>query len=240
MASDSDSDSISPTLLVVDDDNSIRALLSRSLAGQGYSTVTASNVREMEAVLQERSVDLILLDVMMPGEDGLSAAGRHAGSGYPPIIFLSALGEEDDRIAGLEVGASHYLSKPCSLREIMATVRAALRHRDSFEPAAQLAYLFAGWRLDITSHELLDPQGVLVDLTDGEFAVLRAFVERPRRVLARDALLEAARGPDTTSFDRAIDVQVSRLRRKLHSSGDELIRTVRNEGYLFTPQVSRL
>lgn len=228
-----------PTLLVVDDDSSIRALLSRCLSRQGYAIVTAGNVREMEAVLDTQCIDLILLDVMMPGENGLVAAGRHAGSGRPPIVFLSALGEEDDRIAGLDIGASHYLTKPCNSREIAATVRAALRHHHSIEPVSQLAYLFAGWCIDITSHELLDPQGVLVDLTDGEFAVLRAFVERPRRVLARDALLEAARGSDTSAHDRAIDVQVSRLRRKLRPLGDELIRTIRNEGYLFTPQVSR-
>jgi DNA-binding response OmpR family regulator len=169
-----------------------------------------------------------------PGRRGDARRARPA-----TIIFLSALGEESDRIAGLDVGASHYLPKPCSPREILATVRAALRHRDSADPAVSRTYLFAGWRIDFVSHELLDPEGVLVNLTDGEFAVLRAFIERPRRVLARDALLEAARGPDTPAFDRAIDVQVSRLRRKLRSAGDGMIRTVRNEGYLFTPLVTR-
>jgi two-component system OmpR family response regulator len=118
-------------------------------------------------------------------------------------------------------------------------VRAALRQRDALEPAGRKAYVFDDWTIDFSSHELISPDGVLVDLTDGEFAVLRAFVERPRRVLSRDALLEAARGPDTASFDRAIDVQVSRLRRKLAPVKGELIRTVRNEGYLFVPQVSR-
>jgi two-component system OmpR family response regulator len=231
---------VETTLLVVDDDRSIRDLLSRSLRGHGYHVLTAADVAEMERLLGKAQVDLILLDIMMPGEDGISAGSRIAAAGGPPIVFLSALGEEHDRIAGLDVGASHYLPKPCSPREILATVRAALRHRDMPEPLGSRLYGFAGWRINLTSHELHDPEGILVDLTDGEFAVLRAFVERPRRVLARDALLDAARGPDSASFDRAIDVQVSRLRRKLRASGDVLIRTVRNEGYLFTPQVERL
>jgi len=177
---------------------------------------------------------------MMPGEDGLSACRRLAHGEGPPVVLLSALGEEQDRIAGLDTGASHYLPKPCSPREILATVRAALRHRGAVEPVGRKAYSFgSGWRIDLSSHELLDPDGVLVDLTDGEFAVLRAFVERPRRVLTRELLLEAARGPDTASFDRAIDVQVSRLRRKLKAPEGEIIRTVRNEGYMFVPAVAR-
>jgi two-component system OmpR family response regulator len=229
------------SLLIVDDDRSIRDLLSRSLANHGYQVETASNVREMEAALSEHKIDLVILDIMMPGEDGLSACRRMASVGGPPIIFLSALGDETDRILGLETGASHYLPKPCSPREILATVRAALRHHEDIPSLAERqAYLFDSWKIDFTSHELLDPDGVLVDLTDGEFAVLRVFVERPRRVLSRDALLEAARGPDTPSFDRAIDVQVSRLRRKLRAAEGELIRTIRNEGYIFAPQVVRV
>ncbi|MBW4330548.1 response regulator transcription factor [Stakelama sp. CBK3Z-3] len=226
-------------LLIVDDDRAIRDLLGRSLTGHGYRVTTAANTREMEEVLREGGIDLILLDIMMPGEDGLSACRRIIGSDGPPVVFLSALGEEDDRITGLETGASHYLPKPCSAREVLATVRAALRQRGQVEPSQRKAFRFgSGWLIDFTSHELVDPKGVLVDLTDGEFAVLRAFVERPRRVLPRETLLEAARGPDSESFDRAIDVQVSRLRRKLNAEGD-IIRTIRNEGYMFAPQVSR-
>jgi len=156
------------------------------------------------------------------------------------VVMLSALGDEPDRILGLEIGASHYLSKPCSPREILATVRAALRAREMLDAGDSRAFGFLGWRVDFAAHELFDPDSTLIDLTDGEFAVLRAFVERPRRVLARDALLEAARGPDTDAFDRAIDVQVSRLRRKLRSHEDEIIRTIRNEGYFFVPRVVRL
>jgi two-component system OmpR family response regulator len=227
------------TLLIVDDDQTIRTLLADSLSVHGYDVKTAASVHEMDVVLAQHTVSLVLLDVMMPGEDGVSACRRLSRKGGPPIVMLSALGDEPDRVLGLEIGASHYLAKPCSPREILATVRAALRARDVTMEAETHAFLFLGWRVDFTAHELLDADGTLIDLTDGEFAVLRAFVERPRRVLARDALLEAARGPDTDAFDRAIDVQVSRLRRKLRSRGDEIIRTIRNEGYFFVPRVVR-
>ncbi|RYY45541.1 MAG: response regulator [Sphingomonadales bacterium] len=229
----------SATLLVVDDDRDIRMLLANSLGARGYRVETASNARDMDLILARTPVDLIILDVMMPGEDGLSACRRIARADGPEIVLLSALGEEQDRILGLEVGASHYLPKPCSPREILATVRAALRKRGAAVKPESDVYAFDGWRIDLGSHELFDPNGVLVGLTDGEFAVLRVFIERPRRVLSREALLAAARGPDSDAYDRAIDVQVSRLRRKLRSSGDEIIRTVRNEGYLFVPRVAR-
>lgn len=229
----------SATLLVVDDDHDIRVLLASSLGARGYHVETAASAQEMDEVLARAKVDLVILDVMMPGEDGLSACRRIAQPGGPEVIMLSALGEEQDRILGLEVGAGHYLPKPCSPREILATVRAALRKRGSQAPSSGDIYAFDGWRIDLGSHELFDPQGVLVGLTDGEFAVLRVFIERPRRVLSREALLAAARGPDSDAYDRAIDVQVSRLRRKLRASGDEIIRTVRNEGYLFVPRVVR-
>jgi len=229
----------SETLLVVDDDRDIRLLLANSLGARGYHVETAASAREMDEVLARTKVDLVILDVMMPGEDGLSACRRIAGPGGPEVIMLSALGEEQDRILGLEIGASHYLPKPCSPREILATVRAALRKRGSGQSSSGEVFVFDGWRIDLASHELFDPKGVLVGLTDGEFAVLRVFIERPRRVLSREALLAAARGPDSDAYDRAIDVQVSRLRRKLRASGDEIIRTVRNEGYLFVPRVAR-
>lgn len=229
----------SATLLVVDDDHDIRLLLANSLGARGYKVETAANARDMDEILANTPVDLVILDVMMPGEDGLSACRRIARLDGPEVILLSALGEEQDRILGLEVGASHYLPKPCSPREILATVRAALRKRGAIAAPVGDVYTFEGWRIDLGSHELFDPDGVLVGLTDGEFAVLRVFIERPRRVLTREALLAAARGPDSDAYDRAIDVQVSRLRRKLRSGADEIIRTVRNEGYLFVPRVAR-
>lgn len=229
----------SATLLVVDDDRDIRLLLANSLGARGYRVETASNARDMDQILARTPIDLVILDIMMPGEDGLSACRRIARQDGPEVVLLSALGEEQDRILGLEVGAGHYLPKPCSPREILATVRAALRKRGAIAAPEGDVYSFEGWRIDLGSHELFDPNGVLVGLTDGEFAVLRVFIERPRRVLSREALLAAARGPDSDAYDRAIDVQVSRLRRKLRAGGDEIIRTVRNEGYLFVPKVVR-
>ena len=225
-------------ILIVDDDYELRQLLGQVLSERGFRVATAANTREMDQALLRDAVDLIILDVMMPGEDGIAACRRLAAQGGPPIVFLSALGQEQDRILGLELGASHYLSKPCSGREVIATVRAALRTRQQGgEPGH--AYEFDGWRMDIAAHELIDPQGVLINLTDGEFAILRALVERPRRVLSREVLLETARGPDSEAFDRAVDVQISRLRRKLRAAGDEIIRTIRNEGYLFVLNVTR-
>ena len=224
-------------LLVVDDDVGIRVLLAERLGAYGYRVTTAAGVAEMEKVLARTPIDLVILDLMMPGEDGLAACRRLTEGNGPPVIILSALGEEQDRIVGLELGADHYLAKPCSPREILAHVRAVLRRRNGGDAGARRAYSFAGWRMDLDSHELFDPDGVLVHLSDGEFAVLRVFIERPRRVLSREELLQAARGPDSDAFDRAIDVQVSRLRRKLGSGESDLIRTVRNEGYLFVPRV---
>lgn len=227
-------------LMVVDDDAEIRALLADSLGKHGFRVETAANPREMDALLARVPIELIILDIMMPGEDGISVCRRIARRNGPPVILFSALGEEADRILGLEIGASHYLTKPCSPREILATVRAALRQTDLAPKEERRAFTFVGWRIDFLTRELIDPAGVLVDLTDGEFSVLRAFVERPRRVLSREGLLDASRGPDADAYDRAIDVQVSRLRRKLGSRHDEIIRTVRNEGYMFVPRVIRV
>ena len=226
-------------ILVVDDDREIRQLLTATLADHGFRVSFAANAREMDQQLRAGPVDLILLDIMMPGESGIEACRRLARSGGPPVVFLSALGEETHRIVGLETGASHYLPKPCSAREIVATVRAALRVRQVGAEAGEQVLRLAGWKMDFAAWELTDADGVLVGLTEGEFSVLRLFAERPRRVLSREQLLEGARGPDSDAFDRAVDVQVSRLRRKLRAPGDEMIRTVRNEGYLFVPAVTR-
>ena len=225
------------TVLIVDDDKVIVAGLQHSLERRGYRTLTANNVPGMERVLATNPVDLVILDIMMPGEDGLSACRRLAATGGPPVIILSALGEEEERITGLEIGADHYLSKPCSPREVIAHVRTLLRRHQTNEAPRKVLF-FQGWRIDLDANELFDNEGVLVHLTDGEFAVLRVFVERPRRVLTRDELLQGARGSDTEAFDRAIDIQISRLRRKLRAPGDSLIRTVRNEGYMLAAKVS--
>jgi two-component system OmpR family response regulator len=231
-------------ILVVDDDPGIRDVVSEFLSRHGFSVDTAADGREMERAMGRRRPELVVLDLMLPGEDGLAICRRLARPDGPAVIMLSAMGEETDRIVGLELGADDYLAKPCNPRELLARVRAVMRRRR--EPRAPedslgAACEFAGWRLDLVRHELRSPQGVVVNLSSGEFSLLRAFVERPQRVLTRDQLLEFARGPQSDAFDRAIDVQISRLRRKLEDSGgdSELIRTVRSEGYIFTPRVTR-
>jgi len=231
-------------ILMVDDDPGIRDVVSDFLGRHGYRVETASDSDEMERALERGPVDLIVLDVMLPGEDGLAICRRLTSSeAGPPIIMLSAMGEDTDRIVGLELGADDYLAKPCNPRELLARVRAVLRRAEhrSTSGALGAGCEFAGWRLDLVRRELRSPPGVVVNLSSGEFSLLRAFVERPQRVLTRDQLLEFARGPDSDAFDRAIDVQISRLRRKLDDGGDghDLIRTIRNEGYMFTAKVKR-
>ncbi|MBR7619730.1 response regulator [Phenylobacterium sp. 20VBR1] len=229
-------------ILMVDDDPGILDVVSDFLGKHGYLVETAGDAREMEQALERGPVDLIVLDVMLPGEDGLSIARRLSGEG-PPIIMLSAMGEDTDRIVGLELGADDYLAKPCNPRELLARVRAVLRRAEQRGQANAIGAgcEFAGWRLDLVRRELRSPPGVAVNLSSGEFSLLRAFVERPQRVLTRDQLLDFARGPDSDAFDRAIDVQISRLRRKLDDGGGgtDLIRTIRNEGYMFTAKVKR-
>jgi two-component system, OmpR family, response regulator len=231
-------------ILMVDDDPGIRDVVSDFLGQHGYRVDTAADAREMERALERGPVDLIVLDVMLPGEDGLTICRRLTqGEGAPPIIMLSAMGGDTDRIVGLEIGADDYLAKPCNPRELLARVRAVLRRAEqrAAGPGVGAGCEFAGWRLDMVRRELRSPAGVVVNLSSGEFSLLRAFVERPQRVLTRDQLLEFARGPDSDAFDRAIDVQISRLRRKLDdgAASQDLIRTVRNEGYMFAAKVKR-
>lgn len=241
-------------ILIVDDDEGIRSLIGEFLAKHGYETATAADPLEMRAMLTGESFDLIVLDVMMPREDGLTAL-RQMGADAPPVIMLSAVGSDVDRIVGLEMGADDYLAKPCNPRELLARIRTVLRRRAVAPPAAgeapRLAAVdsgidsgdclhFAGWRMDLGLRLLFDPTSALISLSDGEFRLLRAFAEHPRRVLTRDQLLDWSRGEDSDHYDRAIDVQLSRLRRKLSEGqgGSDIIRTVRNEGYLFVPAVA--
>ncbi len=230
----------SPRILVVDDDPGIREVLTDYLGRHGFDARAAGSAAEMDRALEAGRPDLIVLDVMMPGEDGLSIVRRLAGSG-PPIVMLSAMGEDTDRIVGLELGADDYLSKPCNPRELLARVRAVLRRpREGGPDEAAPALCFAGWRLDLMRRGLTRPDGQDVALSAGEFALLRAFAESPGRVLTRDQLLEKARGQDADVFDRAVDVSISRLRRKLDDgSGLELIHTLRGEGYRFDARVTR-
>ncbi|WP_237449807.1 response regulator [Novosphingobium silvae] len=238
-------------ILIVDDDEGIRSLIGEFLAKHGYETVTAADPLEMRALLAREAFDLIVLDVMMPREDGLTAM-RQMGADAPPVIMLSAVGSDVDRIVGLEMGADDYLAKPCNPRELLARIRTVLRRRAAVTPAAEPSTAcdpapnsgaclhFAGWRMDLGLRLLFDPTSALISLSDGEFRLLRAFAQHPRRVLTRDQLLDWSRGEDSEHYDRAIDVQLSRLRRKLAEGqgGGDIIRTVRNEGYLFVPAVT--
>lgn len=244
-----------PHILVVDDDREIRDLLARFLAKHGLRVSAAKDGAEMERALADAAIDLVVLDLMMPGEDGLSLTRRLRGQGMAvPIVMLTAMGEETDRIVGLEMGADDYLPKPFNPRELLARIKAVLRRAQT--PAAGGAaaaaeggaangtgtrYRFQDWVLDVATRDLLSPDGVVTALSAGEFDLLLAFVEHPRRVLSRDQLLDFARGRQAIPFDRSIDIQVSRLRRKLgdEAKDPQLIKTVRGGGYLFTPEVVR-
>jgi two-component system OmpR family response regulator len=230
-------------ILIVDDDRSLRALVGEFLIGHGYRVSEADGGQQMRVVLDRDKVDLIVLDVMMPGEDGLSIARSLSGRRDIGIVMVSALGSETDRIIGLEVGADDYLPKPLSPRELLARIRAVLRRQQPSEAAEEESgsvYAFEGWTFDVVRRVLRDPKNIIISLSEGEFSLLRVLVERPQRVLTRDQLLDYARGPDSDAFDRAIDTQISRLRRKLSSRTEgELIRTVRSEGYMFLPKVAR-
>ena len=234
-------------LLIVDDDPGLRELTAGFLAQHGYLVDTACDGTAMVAALRKDAYDLVVLDVMMPGEDGLSILRSLDRERAPAVIMLSVIGTEVDRIVGLEMGADDYIAKPANPRELLARIRSVLRRGRSGEGRARPASAaardyqhFAGWRLDAVGRELFDPDDVLIKLSDGEFRLLLALVEHPRRVLSRDMLLNLSRGINAEQFDRAIDVQMSRLRRKLaRDDGAELIRTVRNEGYMFAAEVTR-
>ena len=221
------------TILVVDDDASIRDAIADFLGGHGYAVRTARNAAACDHELAQAPVDLIVLDVMMPGEDGLSLCRRLAPAGTA-ILMLSALDAVTDRIVGLEVGAWDYLTKPFEPRELLARVRALLRRpgAERADPNTNDGVSFAGWWLDMEQRRLRDPAGRPLALSEGEHALLAAFVRRPGRILTRDALLDLARGLDAASYDRAIDIAVSRLRRKLGDADPApLIETVRGVGY---------
>ncbi|MHA0317328.1 response regulator [Sphingomonas melonis] len=227
------------TILVVDDDASIRDAIADFLGGHGYAVRTARNAAACDHELAQAPVDLIVLDVMMPGEDGLSLCRRLAPAGTA-ILMLSALDAVTDRIVGLEVGAWDYLTKPFEPRELLARVRALLRRpgAERADPNTNDGVSFAGWWLDMEQRRLRDPAGRPLALSEGEHALLAAFVRRPGRILTRDALLDLARGLDAASYDRAIDIAVSRLRRKLGDADPApLIETVRGVGYRFLPTV---
>ncbi|KQX24844.1 MULTISPECIES: response regulator [unclassified Sphingomonas] len=227
-----------PLILVVDDDADLRTLIADFLRANGLRVESAADGVEMDARIAAERPDLVVLDLMMPGEDGLSILRRVRKPGGPAVIMLSAMGGDTDRIIGLEVGADDYLPKPCNPRELLARIRAVLRRRGDEATAAGPAGAvrrFGAWTLDIVQRELRRLDAPAAPLTDAEFRVLAAFLDRPQRVLSRDQLIEAGKGIDSDVFDRAIDVTISRLRKKL--GPDDPIRTIRNEGYMFTLKV---
>lgn len=235
-------------ILVVDDDGEIRSLVARFLRELGHEVATARDGVEMRERLGRSSFDLIILDVMLPGTGGLDLCREIRARSAVPVIMLTARGDELDRVLGLEIGADDYVAKPFSPRELAARIRAVLRRArpggaDGGAATARPTRMlrFAGWTLDTMRRELTNPAGVLVDVSTGEYDLLLAFLEAPNRVLSRDHLLEASRHRLAEGFDRSVDVQVSRLRRKIEPGerAPEMIRTVRGAGYLFAPDVER-
>jgi two-component system, OmpR family, response regulator len=232
-----------PHILVVEDDRETRALIAKYLRGNNCNVATAPDGREMERWIAQHRVDLVVLDVMLPGEDGLTLCRKLRGTSPVPIIMLTARGDDVDRILGLEMGADDYLPKPFNPRELLARIRSVLR-RQSFAHTASAStgattLSFLGWRLDCRLRELRNPDGALVAMTSAEFDLLQALCERAGRVLSRDALLDLTHGRATGSFERSIDVLISRIRRKIEPDPRDatMIKTVRSGGYMFTPTV---
>jgi DNA-binding response OmpR family regulator len=229
-------------ILVVDDSLQLRELLQRYLDEQGFHTSTVEDGVAMENHLAEHPADLIILDLMLPGDDGLTLARRLRASSDIPIIILSARGEDVDRIVGLEVGADDYLPKPFNPRELLARIRAVLRRRqpgngtESTEPEARI-HRFGPYQLNLDNFEL-SRDGEEIHLTAGELALLQVFVEHPNRLLSRDQLVDLLKGYDRSPFDRSVDVRVTRLRRKIEidPKSPKYVRTIWGKGYLFTPR----
>jgi two-component system OmpR family response regulator len=236
----------SPNILIVEDDRETRALITKYLRNNACNVTAVSDGREMTRAMTDRRVDLLILDVMLPGEDGLSLCRKVRAESQTPIIMLTARGEDVDRIVGLEMGADDYMPKPFNPRELLARINAVLRRQaaartaSSIEGATTLA--FEGWRIDLRLRELRNPAGARVAVTSAEFDLLRTFCERSGRILSRDSLLDLTQGRSAGSFERSIDVLVSRIRRKIEPDPQNptIIKTVRSGGYLFTPKVKAI
>src|SRR5258707_8848554 len=235
-----------PHLLLVDDDEDILSLLTTFFRKHGHTVSVAEDGEAMLAALEQNTIDLIVLDVMLQHEDGFSLCRRLRATSSVPIIMLTAVADHTDRVVGLEVGADDYLTKPFDQRELLARVKAVLR-RTAEKPSVPTrsetrpVLCFAGWRLDVARRELRSLDGSFVLLSGGEFELLLAFAEHAQPVLTRDQLIDLARGESHLADDRSIDVLVSRIRRKLEPDlkNPSLIRTVRNEGYIFTSAITR-
>ncbi|MCG6871876.1 MAG: response regulator [Gammaproteobacteria bacterium] len=231
-------------ILVVDDDAEIRRLLADYLDRNGYRATTVGDGPGMREALAREAIDLVILDLMLPGEDGLELCRKLRASSALPVIMLTARGEETDRIVGLEMGADDYLPKPFSPRELLARIKGVLRRTRQLPPdevqADTASLRFAGWVLDLEARHLVSPRGVITPLGGAEYSLLSVLLTHPGRVLSRDQLLDLARGREAIPFDRSIDMLISRLRKRLQGSDDEqIIRTVRGQGYVLAVPVER-
>jgi two-component system OmpR family response regulator len=230
-------------VLVVDDDAEIRNLLREYLQKNGYRVTAVGDGARMWAALEAGRVDIVVLDLMLPGDDGLTLCRNLRARSEVPVVMLTARGEETDRIVGLEMGADDYLAKPFNPRELLARIKSILRRTrtlpENLQPEAARALRFAGWTLELAARNLLSPQGVVVELSGTEFKLLRTFLAHPNRVLNRDQLIDLMLSRDASPFDRSIDVQVSRLRHRLGDDAKEpaIIKTVRGEGYVLAVPV---
>jgi len=233
-------------LLVVDDDEEIARVLGRYFGAHGFRVSSVGDGAQMRHLLAAEAVDIVMLDLGLPGEDGLALMRHLRGYWHGPVIIVTGRGETVDRVVGLELGADDYVAKPFDLRELLARVRSVLRRAGERAPAANLPaaapmlrHAFAGYLLDTRSHTLSGPDGADVPLTTGEFALLRVFVEHAGQVLTRDQLMSRLHGRDAGPFDRSIDVQIGRLRRKIEAdpARPKIIKSIRGSGYLFAQQV---
>ena len=228
-------------ILVVDDDPGLRELLDGYLRDSGFEVQTVADGDAMRAELARTPFDLIVLDLMLPGEDGLTLCRRLRAHSSVPILMLTARGDEFERVLGLEMGADDYLAKPFSPRELLARIRSILRRAGDRGSDASSRIGFDGWTLDLGAHHLVDPEGVVVVLSTGEFRLLRALAENLNRVLTRDQLIDAIAGREANRLERTVDVLVSRLRKRLRDDAREprMIRTVRSEGYMLVSRPER-
>jgi len=233
-------------ILVVDDDRDIRELITDYLIKSGYRATGAANGREMRAMLSANAIDLVILDIMMPGDDGLTLCRqlRSDTQRNLPILMLTARSEDTDRILGLEMGADDYLIKPFVARELLARIKAILRRTRALPPNLQITeagriIAFGDWQLDTSARHLIDQEGVIVALSGAEYRLLRVFLDHPQRVLNRDQLLNLTQGRDAELFERSIDLLVSRLRQRLRDDAREpaYLKTVRSEGYVLAAPV---
>ncbi|CAC9582347.1 Two-component transcriptional response regulator, OmpR family [uncultured Gammaproteobacteria bacterium] len=230
-------------LLVVDDDSEIRHLLKQYLQKTEFQVSVVADGQEMFSILREESFDLIILDLMLPGEDGLSLLRRLRADSNTPVIMLTAMGEETDRILGLEMGADDYISKPFNPRELLARIKSVLRRAsmsdDTSSNAKTIRAEFSNWVLNFQQRHLTSPEGVVIPLSDGEFQLLKVFIDNSGRTLSREQLLNLTQGRESDSFDRSIDVLVGCIRKRLDETPKNLkiLHAVRSEGYLFSPLV---